>query len=93
MDTLDALDELKKKAMKDEPLKKALLETKNTEKPLDNFCEIARKNGIEIYPMDVVLCGEEMYQTMKRSTNGGGENAPVLEGQDDYYEMFLMEIG
>lgn len=34
-----------------------------------------------------------MYSTMKRSTNGGGENAPVLDGQDDYYEMFLMEIG
>jgi hypothetical protein len=29
---------------------------------------------------------------MKRSTNGGGENSPVLEGQDDYYEMLMMEM-
>ena len=29
---------------------------------------------------------------MKRSTNGGGENSPVLEGQDDYYELFMMEL-
>ncbi len=29
---------------------------------------------------------------MKRSTNGGGENSPMLEGEDDYYEMFLAEI-
>jgi len=26
---------------------------------------------------------------MKRSTNGGGENSPMLEGQDDFYELFF----
>ena len=36
--------------------------------------------------------GEEEYAAMKRSTNGGGENSPVLEGQDDYYEMLMMEM-
>ena len=39
--------------------------------------------------MDVVQAGDEFYATMKRSTNGGGENSPVLEGEDDLYEMFL----
>lgn len=93
MDTLEKLDELKKLAMKDETVRKELLDTKNEKSPLDAFCKIATEHGIELYPMDVVEVGEKMYSTMKRSTNGGGENAPVLDGQDDYYEMFLMEIG
>ena len=42
--------------------------------------------------MDVVEAGEEMYAAIKRSTNGGGENSPMLEGQDDLYRMFLDEI-
>jgi hypothetical protein len=29
---------------------------------------------------------------MKRSTNGGGENSPMLAGQDDFYELFLAAI-
>ena len=93
MDTLEKLDELKKLAMKDETVRKELLDTKNEKSPLDAFCKIATEHGIELYPMDVVEVGEKMYSTMKRSTNGGGENATVLDGQDDYYEMFLMEIG
>ena len=31
-------------------------------------------------------------QTMRRSTNGGGENSPLLVGEDDYYELFLEEL-
>lgn len=29
---------------------------------------------------------------MRRSTNGGGENSPLLAGEDDYYELFLSEL-
>jgi hypothetical protein len=29
---------------------------------------------------------------MRRSTNGGGENSPMLEGEDDYYELFLSDL-
>ena len=39
--------------------------------------------------MELVLAGEEFYATMKRSTNGGGENSPMLEGEDDFYELFF----
>ena len=39
-----------------------------------------------------VFCRICEYAAMKRSTNGGGENSPVLEGQDDYYELFMMEL-
>ncbi len=29
---------------------------------------------------------------MKRSTNGGGENSPMLAGEDDFYELFMAGI-
>ena len=29
------------------------------------------------------------HAEMKRSTNGGGENSPKLEGEDDFYELFF----
>lgn len=32
---------------------------------------------------------EEAYAAMRRSTNGGGENSPMLEGEDDLYELFF----
>ena len=39
--------------------------------------------------MDLIAAGEEFYAAMKRSTNGGGENSPMLEGEDDFYELFF----
>lgn len=86
---LDQLDELQKKAYKDEKLKKELLETRLSENPLEAFCRKCRELGYEIYEMDLVLAGEIFYAEMKRSTNGGGENSPMLEGEDDFYELFF----
>lgn len=83
---LDQLDELQKKAYKDEKLKKELLETRLSENPLEAFCRKCRELG---YEMDLVLAGETFYAEMKRSTNGGGENSPMLEGEDDFYELFF----
>ena len=42
--------------------------------------------------MDVVNAGEEFYASMRRSTNGGGENSPLLTGEDDYYELFMEQL-
>ena len=42
--------------------------------------------------MDLVDAGEEAYAAMRRSTNGGGENSPLLQGEDDLYEMFLIGL-
>lgn len=86
---LDQLDELQKKAYKDEKLKKELLKTRLSENPLEAFCRKCRELGYEIYEMDLVLAGEIFYAEMKRSTNGGGENSPMLEGEDDFYELFF----
>ena len=89
---LDQLDELQKKAYKDEKLKKELLETRLSENPLEAFCMKCRELGYEIYEMDLITAGEEFYATMRRSTNGGGENSPKLEGEDDFYELFFASL-
>lgn len=92
MNTVEMLNELQQKALKDEILRNAFLATESSQEPLDDFCQICREQGYEIYPMDVIIAGEESYAAMKRSTNGGGENAPMLDGEDDFYELFLASL-
>lgn len=92
MTIYEMLEELQEKAMHDPILKADLLSTKLLEDPLFSFCKRCQFYGYEIYPMELVLAGEEAYAAMKRSTNGGGENSPMLEGQDDLYEMFIVAL-
>ena len=75
-----------------EHLKEKILATESTKEPLDEFCKVCQQEGYEIYPMDVIIAGEESYAAMKRSTNGGGENAPMLDGEDDFYELILAAL-
>ena len=92
MDVYEVLMELKKMAKQDPEIRKALLDTKCSEHPVDEFCRLATEYGYPPYAMDLIAAGETDYAAMKRSTNGGGENSPMLDGEDDYYEMFLAEI-
>lgn len=92
MNVNEMLMELKRMAKSDPTVREALLETKNSAHPVDEFCRLAREYGYPLFAMDLIAAGEEDYAAMKRSTNGGGENSPMLEGEDDYYEMFLAEI-
>lgn len=85
----ELLDELEKKALKDPELMERLWATRKDANPLTAFCAICREMGLEIYEMDLIEAGESFYAAIKRSTNGGGENSPVLEGEDDFYEMFF----
>ena len=92
MNIFEMLEKLQKKALQDTELKERILATELTKEPLDEFCKICQQEGYEIYPMDVIIAGEESYAAMKRSTNGGGENAPMLDGEDDFYELFLAAL-
>ena len=85
----EMLDELKSRAHRDDKLRAELLETRKDAQPLSAFCRKCRELGYEIYDMDLITAGEEFYATMRRSTNGGGENSPMLEGEDDFYELFF----
>ncbi|MBQ0000294.1 MAG: hypothetical protein KBT01_01980 [Clostridiales bacterium] len=93
MDTLSILDDLQKAALKNEELRQQLLETRKEANPLSAFCRVCRERGYMLYEMDVLTAGEEFHAAMKRSTNGGGENSPKLEEQDDFYELFFASIG
>ena len=89
MNTIEQLDELQKKAAHNPELKQRFLASKDTDDPLGAFCQICQQEGYDIYPMDIIQAGDEFYATMKRSTNGGGENSPVLACEDDAYELFF----
>ena len=83
------LEELKQKAKADDTIRLELLDTRKDKNPLSAFCAKCREYGYPIYAMELIAAGEEAYAAMRRSTNGGGENSPVLEGEDDYYELFF----
>lgn len=88
----EILDDLEKKAQKDPALLKKLLDTRKDANPLTAFCRVCQEMGLEIYEMDLIEAGESFYAEIKRSTNGGGENSPVLKGEDDFYEMFFANL-
>lgn len=92
MNTVEMIDELQHRALRDKELRVRFLKTKDEEDSLGEFCRLCRELGYEIYPMDVIQAGDEFYAAMKRSTNGGGENSPKLEGEDDLYELFFASI-
>ncbi len=92
MNVADTLDELKKAAIADPALKDRLMATRNDASPVTAFCKISTEAGFPLYTMDLIEYGEESYAAMRRSTNGGGENSPLLEGEDDYYNIFLSEL-
>lgn len=92
MDIPETLELLRKKALEDDGLRKRLLATRNTETPLADFCRISTEQGLPMCEMDLLEYGESSYAAMRRSTNGGGENSPLLQYEDDYYELFLSEL-
>ncbi len=92
MDIYETLDALQSKAKHDPAVRDALLATRDDPHPLDAFCKKAQELGYYIYVMDLISAGEDFYASMRRSTNGGGENSPKLQGEDDFYELFMAAI-
>ena len=60
--------------------------------PLSAFCKTCRNLGYELYEMELIAAGEEFHAAMKRSTNGGGENSPMIKDEDDFYELFFANL-
>lgn len=89
---MELLDELQSRALHESEIREKLLKTKKEIDPFGAFCRTCRELGYEIYEMDLISAGEEFHATMKRSTNGGGENSPMLIGEDDFYELFMAGI-
>lgn len=92
MDIISLLEELQIQAKGDSQIRRRLLATRQEDHPVSAFCRVCQELGYPIYEMDLLQAGEEFYASMKRSTNGGGENSPVLEGEDDLYELFFVNL-
>ncbi|MDO4285356.1 MAG: hypothetical protein Q4C60_08460 [Eubacteriales bacterium] len=92
MEITEMLKELLEKAQKNEAVRLSLLATRREKYPMEAFCRKCQELGYPVYEMDLLAAGEEQYAAMRRSTNGGGENSPLLEGEDDYYELFMAEL-
>lgn len=88
----DMLDKLLDMAKENPELKQALLRTRESDNPIADFCKIATEKGLPMTVMDIVNQGEEFYAEIKRSTNGGGENSPDLDYQNDEYSIFMMRL-
>jgi hypothetical protein len=86
------LSAVRRLAKADPALRQKLLGTKAAINPVSAFCSIVTGLGYPLGEMDLINAGEEYYANMRRSTNGGGENSPLLSGEDDYYEMFMAEL-
>lgn len=84
------LERLLQAAKKDENLKKALIESKSSQEPVENFCKIAVENGFDITAGELLACGQDMCDSMLRSVNGGGVYG--LDGWDDAYEHFFTSL-
>ena len=89
MDVLEILDELQALVRQDKEIRDRLWSTRTEKNPVDAFCRECQRLGYTLYPMDLISAGEDFYASMRRSTNGGGENSPMLEGEDDFYELFF----
>ena len=92
MNITEKLDELLEKANTDTILREKLLATRKSPNPIADFCNIANEYGIQMSVMDIINQGEEFYAEIKRSTNGGGENSPDLDFQNDEYSIFMMRL-
>ena len=88
----EMLDRLLDMAKHDAGLKEKLLKTRQSDNPVADFCNIATEMGLSMAVMDIVNQGEEFYAEIKRSTNGGGENSPDLDYQNDEYSIFMMRL-
>lgn len=77
MNIYDELENLKAQARLNPALAQALLDTRTVSNPVTAFCRIAQENGCTFSAMDLI---------------SAGENSPLLQGEDDLYEMFLVEL-
>ena len=86
------LDDMLKKARKDESFRQAVLATKSSRDPYAAFCKLARDEGFELYEMDLLDAADDMIRQMQKGVNGGGGNHSVPVGEGDFYEQFIAAI-
>ena len=84
------LNRLLENAKRDPALKEALLKTRETDEPVEDFCALAQKKGYDIQTGELFALGLTENDAKLRSVNGGGVNA--VDGWDDAYEQFFTAL-
>ena len=84
------LNRLLENVKRDPALKEALLKTRETDDPVEDFCALAQKMGYDIQTGALFALGLTENDAKLRSVNGGGVNP--IEGWDDAYEQFFTEL-
>lgn len=92
MTVQEIMEALFQKAEHDSVLANRILATKDAGESLSAFCALCEELGYSLSIMDIVSAGEEDYDLMRRSINGGGGNHNILPGEDDPYEMLISEL-
>lgn len=81
---------LQNRALNDESLLKRFLQTRNASDPLDEFCKLCCECGYNVSVYEIVAMGEDFCDSMLRSVNGGGVEAPYFF--NDAYEVFMASL-
>ena len=77
-------------ARADEDLKKRLLATEQSDRPLEDFCAIAAECGFDLTPGEILRSGQDYYDNLFKSCNGAA--ATPIEEWADAYEMFMASL-
>ncbi len=84
------LNRLLQAAKADGELKAALLNTRNSENPVEDFCVFAQSRGYDIQTGALFALGLTENDAKLRSVNGGGVSP--IDGWDDAYEQFFTSL-
>lgn len=84
------LDRLLKDAKADAQLKAELMKTKESENPVEDFCNFCQSEGYNITIGELFAVGQDSNDAKLRSVNGGGVNG--IDGWDDAYEQFFLTL-
>lgn len=84
------LDKLLKDARADAQLKAELMKTRESENPVEDFCNLCQSKGYDITIGELFAVGQDSNDAKLRSVNGGGVNG--IDGWDDAYEQFFLTL-
>ena len=81
-----------KQSIKRRKVKTTAPRNQNRSRPAICLLQDLPESWLELYEMELIAAGEAFHAAMKRSTNGGGENSPMIEAEDDFYELFFANL-
>lgn len=87
----ERLVELQNAALNNSDMRVEFLKTRESIDPLRAFCEKCGEYGIDITIGELIGMGDSFCDSMIRSVNGGGVDAP-LGDWNDFYELFMSAL-